>query len=808
MSTNSTSPRDLPELHVKAKEIEAILKREDIEISYARQTLMEKMEMIQDLRCLTSIRSGFFLRMTMHNVSSWVKLPFMIPGELVTFKSINEINEVSAYRSDIIRLLNSIMKSMHLLPTILSRLSSDQLVFSCPFLPQGVEPRDFLACSALPSIFGYLPSNELRISYIDFLNNIAKFLPATVFNNFRSHWLFDCYKNYIHSSNMSKYLRLSLGNVLMKLLKDPDVTAYIQSNNQSLLFDRMAFYCEQIIQQMRDLISLIPHDVRYLLSSFSDLSEDGAKLQRIEILFLDCILVPAISLPKTYCVLPPTFYFSIQSNSNSRALQVLAQQFRLILHPAHAQLRHSEFNHKLLTTLPFEKLLLEIATPSEPMMNTFSHSTVVSLLSKPFISFLFSIPDVFLLAKVLSIACSPDSTPENALINITKKIPYDTVQPFSFFRFECTEISSFFSEKPQLKQAVLDTNQDTPLNRFAHSLFMFLRSSQLLSNPPSDLGPFLSAYQDYSLHSEDYITNTYLNHLILRLKQVPIQQYMLIMDSVYDIIHNHRVLISKNEQFLSLFATTIQQMHQEIRQIEEKSSELEPILYSHLMDSFLGANPGIIVSIKEKKPLMLKDRSVFQSIFEQHLISLKAFINPIAPFALKGVSSHFHSWIMQFMLLSEFISINPSYGRLDELFQSVSTRIVSAICIDPSAPKLKKIFKSPPLFIFSQNELHSAMVNEIPLEAARYLASAVELINRIFELEIGGSPQADELTPLINYMLLTSGLSKMYSFAKYLEHFLHEIPVLDIKFITDRINISVTHFVNHVTALDKIIETL
>jgi hypothetical protein len=116
--------------------------------------------------------------------------------------------------------------------------------------------------------------------------------------------------------------------------------------------------------------------------------------------------------------------------------------------------------------------------------------------------------------------------------------------------------------------------------------------------------------------------------------------------------------------------------------------------------------------------------------------------------------------------------------------------------------KIKPIFSHPSLFQFCAIELLNAESLEFPLEAIERIHAAINLTQQGFELAFGGAPQADEMTPLLNYVLLTSGLSKMVSFQRYLDHFLCKIDTADLHLLDERKAITLTHFINHVSSLD------
>lgn len=53
---------------------------------------------------------------------------------------------------------------------------------------------------------------------------------------------------------------------------------------------------------------------------------------------------------------------------------------------------------------------------------------------------------------------------------------------------------------------------------------------------------------------------------------------------------------------------------------------------------------------------------------------------------------------------------------------------------------------------------------------------------------------------------MSSGMNRMVSFEKYLEHFLYELPQNEIKLLNDNTSIALTHFINHVSSLTEFVD--
>jgi hypothetical protein len=251
------------------------------------------------------------------------------------------------------------------------------------------------------------------------------------------------------------------------------------------------------------------------------------------------------------------------------------------------------------------------------------------------------------------------------------------------------------------------------------------------------------------------------------------------------------------------------QLDAEFERYTRMKQQLDPMVYSCLLDLFLEMNHGDIASQVEPRSVeFMTNRPAYWEFLESALAQVKTVITPIAEWALAGVATTFHTWLMQQLPLSMFKEVHPEYSESDDLLSGATKDILEEVCIRPAPPKLQKIFAHPPLFEFCRIEIMNAEFLEMPLESIRKIMDGINLIQKIFELANGGLPQADEMTPLLNYALLASGCSQMFSFQKYLEHFLGDMPQNEIRFIEESASVALTHFVNHVSSLDEIIRDI
>ena len=275
--------RTLQDFHKEVKEINSRKEEQSSEISRCKKVLLENIKKLQALSYQSIARSGYFMRMTSSNSEHLMRLPFMSNEGISVYDRIVEVGGINEYRSALTKFMKNLYKCIGDLPQLLATLTSSKPFGQQPFLPEGIKLSDFIACSTFPALFGQIYSVELKKSYINFLVNIAKSLPKEVYDNFRDHWLFDCIKSYIHSSNVQTFLRRSIGDIILDVIRDMELVQLMQKKSYQELFDRITEIIKRMLDNMKDNFVIFPEDIRYLLHSFSETAETvDDQIKRIE----------------------------------------------------------------------------------------------------------------------------------------------------------------------------------------------------------------------------------------------------------------------------------------------------------------------------------------------------------------------------------------------------------------------------------------------------------------------------------------------------------------------------------------------
>lgn len=799
-ATQIPADRQLPEFHSEVKEITAQVSNQSDTLRNNRKALLQKIKEIQEIRALTSIRSGYFLRMTPNNVQDFSQLPFMKPDGISISERLVEMSGIGTIRADINRFLKEIYVNRNKLPEILANLPPNCFPDSLPFLPAGVRPKDFFACSTIPAIFGHHWTVELRLSFINFLMEIVEKLPPTVFStNFRDHWLFDCFKNYIHASGIHKFLSLSIGEAILNLVRDEEIINLSKRPNQDF-FNKITDYAAQMITSMNEHCSVFPPDVRLLFKRFVEMAPTPEeKLNRIEILFMDCILAPAVSLPTTYGVVPATFYFDMGINGPARTLQVLAQCFRFILHPK-ATIRYQGIDFSRLFSLPFSELLDKFTHVEESAIIGPKINSILPLLGLHYIIMLFSISDIFLLGYILQQSAS---TASPNLINYAKKMPSDQPANFSFFRYEAWDFNVFGITKPDIPENEVERPQNTTASKAAEAIYRMLSYIPTNKLAPKGTMDFIKFYEKQNKITRNFVSESYIRHLDVIFSEVPKDQQSIILPSLEDEIRRHMAYITRNHETLVNIEYQMKILKNESQNYQEKMSESMPILYAHFLNLFLQKNPGIINEIKTKKAEFFIQDKLFYDYFQAKMHQLNLFIAPIANFALPGVTCHFHTYLMQQITFQEFQASHQELALQDRKFSNASNNVLR---IQNIPEKVSELFTKPSLFAFAINCFKRAEFLKLPIESIKEVSRTFELLNQMFSLEVEGTPQPEEFAAMLNYVFLSSNLSDLFSLYKYLEIFLIMIPQHEYKFTSDSERLIMTQFTNQIYSLMQTVQ--
>jgi hypothetical protein len=165
-----------------------------------------------------------------------------------------------------------------------------------------------------------------------------------------------------------------------------------------------------------------------------------------------------------------------------------------------------------------------------------------------------------------------------------------------------------------------------------------------------------------------------------------------------------------------------------------------------------------------------KQRHLFRGYFTHAKGKLTAFLEPSFGYAKMGVTNHLHTQFMQFLHLSSFIEEHPSFQTRD------------FILLRPSASSIFEIsghwqvVQKSSLFGVARTQLKVARNLEIPLETTALITKFIQNLRNLIEL---AGENENQLKSAISYIIMTTNVKNLFSFAMYLEYFLMGYGLLD-----------------------------
>ncbi|OHT00119.1 hypothetical protein TRFO_08114 [Tritrichomonas foetus] len=802
---NQLSDLKMAELHDLVKELSITENFQANQIRDNRKNLLNKIKRVQELRCLASIRSGYFLRMNSSDAEYVSQLPFMNSKKLNISERIVEMAGVSTIRTQVNRLIKEILNEREELPKFFADLDfhSEQLMPETrSYLPENITPREFFACCTVPALFGFYFTNEFHESFLNFLYQIAEQIPEATFQNFSDHWLFDCIKYYVHAQGVSEFVKSSIGDTLLMLIRDRELLKLAKSKSTKEIATKIETHIPGMISKMTENVKLVPSSVRFLMTKISQLaSNQTKKLYRLENFLMDCILIPALNNLKAYDVIPSSYHLDESPNGPTLILQVISTILKNTLHPDRIRKEFPKFDQKLIAANKMKGLITSFACDNYNV----SGPKIVHLLPAlelHCLFLLFSVPDIFLLTDICKTSIAPQSLQKAA-----EPIPTNVIVKFDFFRHEIWEFKAYNITKPHIPDDAPKKLTD-PIEITGDALFKFLSFAQIDSGAPNELSQFLEHYEKQMILQKNYLTEAYIRHLSCVSSEVIANSEetgTVLIPALEFELSRHKTKIHDDKATLREINRLSRIVDQEIAICSQMAEDALPFLCSHLLNQYIRSNPQFTIDLILKKEDMLLQPSAFFDFMQEKLVSLKDFILPIAEYTLDEVARHFHTYVMQYLSFSEFRNFKKTYQRSDRLYMRDSQSILNKLCVSQAPDSLKELMETKELFEVITDTVRRAMQLEIPLETVREISLSFDMIRQMKEAETDVKITHDELTLAFNFVLLSSNIPDLYTMGKYVQQYLVNIPLGEVVFLTEKENDALKLFCYHITKLDEVL---
>ena len=747
----SNISHNLSEIHQQAKEASV---RNNFLISHIKMKqfdVTQKIDQIQKDLSFSSL-SQCFLNMKDAKILTDLYWNFF------KFEIINDPAEFGFPKSKLLVFIQQITKNLLQMASILNFncLQSGD----CPSIPFQIEPIDYVLFSTIPSLFGHFWSAELIEKYIDFI-----FIAATTNNTFSELYLEMSLSNLIRVTCNQKFFSKGIGDPLMNYLQSSSMTEQ---------------ECVQIIfSKVHEKIFLIPRHIRRIITRFNN--EKERLIYTPSVFVARCILLPAMQYPKEWGAINSKF--PIDDEGKTKIKKVI----KLIYEISKGTFETNEL------TYAFNDFINDIADVDD-QNDAITLSDVLPLLGKESISLLFSLPDISILAYLVYHSQCPMLIKGTAEKLINKK-----VSPHLFVSCDIKEIKQY---QIVPSGSLFKANNDPYQSSLVSAIFTFFEIANVINDAPSNsIKEFIEFHQMYAKNIND--TKSIVSLMLIN--SLCPKEWPDIMPALDDEIKRRRKLILRNESvFLDLNV-----LNQKCDEIAEKIAHLFKIAIgshaSNIFESFIKQNPDLQDQLSYQTPGLLISPEKFTEFFNKLRMQIKEYTTN-APQAYETLLSYGHCWVMKTLTFQKFKLAHPDFNKMDNIIENANEQIIKSYCIMPAPAKIRHLFNSKIVFGEAISLLSIGRHIENPLIALPYLASSIETLNRMYLLEFEKNAQADELTPLIHYLFLTSKIPSLFSFIKYLDFYIS--PLLDQQlYLNEAHVIGFTHLINHMDSLFSFLST-
>lgn len=807
------SQQNINELQSEVKKIDACISFQSDEIRNNRKQLIYYSKCMTDIRCINFIRNSFLLQTTLHNVKTISCFPFMNPNGFTVSERLIEMSGISYIRTEISRFLQPLFKLGRKIPTIFSNIKNehfDECLKQINFIPEGISPKQFFACSTFPSLFSYCWTTELQTSYINTLYEVAKNSLDSIKSEDKNvtkilykHWIFECIRSYIFSSDIQNFARVAIGDILVNV-PQPQVFPVSQSYCD-VLFNGLNLTFDTMIQNL----SLFPKDVRLLFKKFAELSsetDEEQKISFVDLIFIECIIKPVVS---------NIIVFTSTRNKGktfipNRGLEIVLQLWKLILNSNLAEddslFKDVNFSHlhrdsliKFYTTLI--SVEDDVVSDSTPSLVHF-----LNIIDIQYSTSLFSLPDVFLLAYMITKVVPEDDRviypSASALIKKAKD------PDFRFFRHETWDFELYGIQKPEpvmlSKNEMSNSSTDESksanlesLRNCATSLFKYLSVTDFnIDAPATSLTEFLNFRDIEATLSDDTKVKSYLWNLRSKMQDASSSEEK-IVEALVNEIDERKQLIVKNDSLIAELSLMSHLLCKQSKQFQKKLNELMSLINNMLLDLFLFENPNVVHIIESNSRILLKDKIQFDTLFNNAISKITEFLEPFAPFAVQGVSLQFHLRLTMLLSFGIFYDLHPRYEVNDDIFKNIQQTQINSICPLIDQESLTNLLNYV-IYLF-----RLAIKVEIPLLALKYITKGCKLLDRF--PSIYHSNENNNLKRMVSYSILKINRNNVFSFMKYLEFTLKGVTVNGIPLYSEKDGNKLDFFAQVIKELDVIL---
>ncbi|KAK8894477.1 hypothetical protein M9Y10_022911 [Tritrichomonas musculus] len=740
----------------------------------------------------------WYLRLSMADVSQFLQ-------SAIKKRSISEIYKNPSslpYNTKETLKINNILKSFPNYHKIF--LECVSIYFNSNHSDPEYDPCDkaltFFASSTLPSLFGYCWCVEQGSQYIDviiFLLQVEMQKKDLLSSDFRNSYVKEIIRQFMNMSGYNIYLHTALSSNYWKLINDENLNKSALLNTPGW-FEILANYVKEFEDELYNSIQILPLIVRYFFKKISSIDQSGLL---IEYIFFDYLLQPAILNPKLYNLIPET--------APSPSTLYLTSITRLIKWSLHPDLIQPEFNFVKTDIPSFQKINMRriITTISKCEGSVYGiYSSVLSGITDGKCHLLLiSVNDILFITKIINetidkITNHPPETitklKKMCEIDITLKkgeiielwfhtfktppIPDDLIKPPDHLQKMYLPLIQTKKQK-EIEESNIDikeksktqTPEEIEFSKTIKHLINYFKGLSPSPNKPRTLPGFLNymAIHSSQIGSTEWQTKTHAIRLKLKYSNKTVDE---ILQALVETIDND---LYKSSNLLKQ-CFHYQQSANELIQVKDQrtvlSDSLSPILHQSIIKLYINRHSEIINEVNENRAIFLKLQSKWFEFLDIKIKDLLSFslLLGLNKSNCYHLIKQFHSTLCQNLPLYDFKLANQEYLKNDKMINDDYDQLLKSFVKNTKSSNMKILFKIPNYFDHVVKKISIGSKYGAPLERLEQIDESIQMIKKLYLLEIGEECSKDDLNTLLIYVILLARIPDLDSLSKYIEHFL------------------------------------
>lgn len=664
-----------------------------------------------------------------------------------------------------------------------------------PYLPSP-SAIQFFSSSTFLSLFGYCWCVEQGAAYVDALIQllVLQIKQSETVNSvsFRTSFIREIIRQFMHTTGVQTYLRLSLSNIYIDFINEDELTKYKINTREYLQI--IARYASKFTDKLIECVPFMPSLLRYFFKRAFVAAQEifGADssqpTQLIEIFFFDLLLQPALVNPKLFALIPETSVLPHTTHTTIVSRMFLWSTGSSTIPESYEATGFTKTDE--FTSIRVHDLIKSIRSFNGEVDGVFS-ARLQNVSDMRFHLLLLSVNDVLFISHIINTTCND--------IDINEKTKEKLYQLTSFekdFTLQSSDLVDFWfqafklppqpfvpgdlKDKPVLYIPLLESNppelKTDHITPVINHVIVYLETVPLIHGAPSGLLDFLEFHRKRALENgySEIVTKT--QAVCVKVMSTGAEDEE-ILNKVKHTVESRTA--SHSMQFASSFLLqeACAKMDNIKKRIRLMNDQLTPIIHQSLLRLFLIRNKNLQAEIAKNEKLYCTSDEEWLHFFQPACENFISFSeqNGLDKSHRNAIMRQLHSTLVSMIPYQDFINFNPNLIDQDNIVSSTYDRRLEEFLLENYSPVLTRLFKTPSTFDAPIAVIRRGTSFGGPLERLQQIMNAIDLIQDIYTFEAGEGCPGDDFLPLFIYVLIRAKLPNLASSLHYLNFFLFNI---------------------------------